>query len=166
MRGVDPGLLNQIPAYEVNGSVSVGGAYDIRKCHGAVLDRGARAIIPPCKNARTLADRQRRSGRKKRSRAGIVVPKPCSVATMERIAPPKPHQDEDALDDPKVYEAKRPGRCLMARDFGRRVGEPQVRIAVLNGHIALGIPVTEPVRGQFAQRQTPAGNPAVKQHRS
>ena len=34
---------------------------------------------------------------------------------------------------------------LMARDFERQVAELQVRIAVLNGDTALGIPVTEPV---------------------
>lgn len=31
---------------------------------------------------------------------------------------------------------------LMARDFDRQVAEIQVRIAVLNGYTALGIPVT------------------------
>jgi hypothetical protein len=33
----------------------------------------------------------------------------------------------------------------MARDFDRQVAEIQIRIAVLNRYIALGIPVTEPV---------------------
>jgi hypothetical protein len=35
------------------------------------------------------------------------------------------------------------GQSLMARDFDRRVAEFQVRVAVLNGFAALGIPVTE-----------------------
>ena len=35
------------------------------------------------------------------------------------------------------------GQRLMARDFDRQVGEFQVRVAVLNGFSALGIPVTE-----------------------
>ena len=34
-------------------------------------------------------------------------------------------------------------RRLMARKFDRQVAELQVRIAVLNGYSALGIPVTE-----------------------
>ncbi|THH34201.1 IS5/IS1182 family transposase, partial [Aliishimia ponticola] len=34
------------------------------------------------------------------------------------------------------------GQSLMARDFERQVAELQVRIAVLNGYTALGIPVT------------------------
>ncbi len=35
------------------------------------------------------------------------------------------------------------GQRLMARNFHRQVAEVQVRIAVLNGHTALGIPVTK-----------------------
>ena len=34
------------------------------------------------------------------------------------------------------------GQSLMACDFERQVAELQVRIAVLNGYTALGIPVT------------------------
>ena len=37
------------------------------------------------------------------------------------------------------------GKRLMARDFDRQVAELHVRIAVLNGYAALGIPVTEAV---------------------
>ena len=35
------------------------------------------------------------------------------------------------------------GQRLMARDFDRQVSEFQIRVAVLNGFTALGIPVTE-----------------------
>jgi len=37
------------------------------------------------------------------------------------------------------------GQRLMARDFDRQVAEVQVRILVMNGYTALGIPITEPV---------------------
>jgi len=43
----------------------------------------------------------------------------------------------------KVREAKLLGQRLMARDFDRQVAELQVRVAVLNGFKALGIPVTK-----------------------
>ena len=33
----------------------------------------------------------------------------------------------------------------MARDFDRQVAEVQIRIAVMNGYTALGIPATETV---------------------
>ena len=38
-----------------------------------------------------------------------------------------------------------PGRRMAARDFDRQVAEFQIRVAVLNGFTALGIPVTEAV---------------------
>ena len=37
------------------------------------------------------------------------------------------------------------GQRLTARDFDRQVAEVQVRIAVMNGYTALGIPVTQTV---------------------
>ena len=45
----------------------------------------------------------------------------------------------------KMHCVKLPGQRLMARDFDRQLAELQVRIAVLNGYTALGIPVTEAV---------------------
>ena len=64
---------------------------------------------------------------------------------MERIPPPKPRRNQNALCEPKVREAKLLGQRLMARDFDRQVAEFQVRVAVLNGLTALGIPVTKVV---------------------
>ncbi len=64
---------------------------------------------------------------------------------MERIPPPKSRRDQDALREPKVREAKLMGQRLMARDSDRQVAEIHVRIPVLNGYTALGIPITEPV---------------------
>lgn len=37
------------------------------------------------------------------------------------------------------------GQRLMAKNFDRQVAELQIRIAVLNGYAATGIPITEPV---------------------
>ncbi len=42
-----PELLDQIPGNQDIGSVTADGAYDTRKCHDAVADRGAHAVIPP-----------------------------------------------------------------------------------------------------------------------
>ena len=47
-----PDLLSQRPMDEAIGSVTADGAYDTRKCHDAIADRGAHAVIPPHKNAR------------------------------------------------------------------------------------------------------------------
>lgn len=46
-----PDLLDQIPADEEIGSVTADGACDTRKCHEAIVARGAAAVIPPRKNA-------------------------------------------------------------------------------------------------------------------
>ena len=43
----------------------------------------------------------------------------------------------------RMHRVKLPGQSLPARDFDRQVAELQVRIVVLNGYTALGIPVTE-----------------------
>jgi hypothetical protein len=43
----------------------------------------------------------------------------------------------------KMHCVKLLGQRLMARDFDRQIAEFQVRVAVLNGYTALGIPVTK-----------------------
>jgi hypothetical protein len=69
---------------------------------------------------------------------------------MERLSPPEPHQDKTTRDHaahnpvgPRMHCVKLLGQRLAARDFDRQVAEFQIRVAVLNGFIALGIPVTE-----------------------
>ncbi len=47
-----PDLLDQIPEDQEIGSVTADGAYDTRKCHDAIADRGAHAVIPPRRNAK------------------------------------------------------------------------------------------------------------------
>lgn len=47
-----PDLLGQIRPDQEIGSVTADGAYDTRKCHDAIANRGAGAIIPPRKNAK------------------------------------------------------------------------------------------------------------------
>ena len=47
-----PELLNQIPPDQEIGSVTAAGAYDTRKCHDAIAERGAAAVIPPRRNGK------------------------------------------------------------------------------------------------------------------
>ena len=47
-----PELLDQIPEGEEIGTVTADGAYDTRRCHTAIIDRQATAIIPIRKNGR------------------------------------------------------------------------------------------------------------------
>jgi len=44
-----------------------------------------------------------------------------------------------------MHCVKLPGQRLAARHFDRQVAEFQIRVAVLNGFTALGIPVTKTV---------------------
>ena len=47
-----PELLKQIPPDQPIASVTADGAFDTRKCHDAIAQRGAAAIIPPRRNAK------------------------------------------------------------------------------------------------------------------
>ena len=47
-----PDLLNQIPPDQPIGPVIGDGAFDTRRCHAAILDRGGSAIMPIRKNGR------------------------------------------------------------------------------------------------------------------
>jgi hypothetical protein len=132
-----PDLLSQIPADEEIESVTADGACDTHKCHNAIADRGALAVIPPRKNA-----------------------KPCKPVAAGAVARNEALRASKYLGralwrnwsgyhrrsriETKMHCVKLLGQRLMARDFDRQVAEFQVRIAVLNGYTALGIPVTLP----------------------
>ncbi len=51
-RGMLPELLDQIPPDQAIASITADGAHDTRKCHDAIAERGADAVIPPRKNAK------------------------------------------------------------------------------------------------------------------
>jgi hypothetical protein len=132
-----PELLDQIPADVEVASVTADGAYDTRKCHNAVADRGAHAVIPPRKNAKPW----------KPSTAGAIARNEALRAAeyLGRAIWRRwsgYHRRSRAAT--KMHCVTLLGQSLMARDFDRQVAELQVRAAVLNGYTALGIPVTEP----------------------
>lgn len=133
-----PDLLDQIPADEQIGSVTADGAYDTRKCHEAIAARGAAAVIPPRKNAK--AWKPTSPGAIARNEA-LRASKYLGRAIWRRWSGYHRRSRVEA----KMNCIKLLGQSLMARDFDRQVAELQVRIAVLNGYTALGVPVTEPV---------------------
>ena len=133
-----PELLNQIPADVEIGSITADGAYDTRKCHDAVADRGAHAVIPPRKNAKPW----------KPSTAGAIARNEALRASKylgRAIWRKWSGYHRRSRAETKMHCVKLLGQSLMARDFDRQVAELQIRAAVLNGYTALGIPVTEPV---------------------
>ena len=133
-----PDLLSQIPMDEAIGSVTVDGAYDTRKCHDAITDRGAHAVIPPRKNAKPW--KTVTAGEVARNKA-LRASKYLGRALWRRWS----GYHRRSRVETKMHCVKLLGQRLMARDFDRQVAELQVHIAVLNGYTSLGIPVTEAV---------------------
>ncbi len=146
-----PELLDQIPPDQQIASVTApshglqanrcratDGAFDTRKCHDAIAARGAAAIIPPRKNAKpwkpdTAGAIARNEALRASRRFGRTIWRRWSgYHRRSRV-------------ETKMHCVKLLGQRLMARDFDRQVAEFQVRVAVLNGFTALGIPVTEAV---------------------
>ena len=118
-----PDLLSQIPIGEEIGSVTADGAYDTRKCHDAIADRGAHAVIPPRKNAKPWQTVTDGAVARNEGLRASKIPRPGLVATMERIPPPEPRRNEDAL-----REAAGPApHGTGLRPAGRRTPDPHRR---------------------------------------
>ena len=133
-----PHLLNQIPRDQEIGSVTADGAYDTRRCHNAIADRGAAAVIPPRRNAQPW----------KPGTAGAIARNDALRASKylgRALWRNWSGYHRRSRVETKMHCMKLLGQRLMARDFDRQVAEVQVRIAVLNGYTALGIPVTKSV---------------------
>ncbi|NJM81452.1 MAG: IS5 family transposase [Tabrizicola sp.] len=134
--GDAPMLLDQIPPEQEIASVTADGAYDLRKCHDAIAEHGAEAVIPPRKNAKPW--KAITAGAAARNEA-LRASKYLGPALWRRWS--GDHRRSRA--ETKMHGVKLPGQRLMARDFDRQVAEFQIRVAVLNGYTALGIPVTK-----------------------
>ena len=146
-----PELLDQIPPEQEIATVIADGAFDTRKCHDAIAARGAAALAivrepmahqwlaPTPQERQTMETRHCRGHCPQRDPAHIEACRSNPMATMERVSPSKPRRDQDATS------VKLLGQRLSAREFDRQVAEFHVRVAVLNGFTALGIPVTEAV---------------------
>lgn len=133
-----PELLAQIPADQHLASVTADGAYDSRKCHDAIAERGANAVIPPRKNAKPW--KEITAGAVARNEA-LRASKYLGRALWRRWS----GYHRRSRVETKMHCVKLLGQRLMARDFNRQVAEFQVRVAVLNGFTALGIPFTKVV---------------------
>jgi len=135
-RAMLPGLLDQIPADQELGSVTADGAYDTRKCHDAIADLGANAIIPPRRNARfwtpkTTGAVARNEAPRASRYLGRAIWRRCSG------------DHRRSRVETRMHCVKLLGQRLLARELDRRGADLQVRIAVLNRYTALGIPVTK-----------------------
>jgi hypothetical protein len=133
-----PELLGQIPPDQEIGNVTADGAYDTRKCHDAIADRGAYAVIPPRKNAKFW----------KPESAGAIARNEALRASKRlgrKVWRKWSGYHRRSRAETKMHCMKLLGQRLMAREPDRQVAELQIRVAVMNGFTALGIPVTEVV---------------------
>jgi len=130
-----PELLSQIPPDEDIATVTADGAYDTRKCHDTIAERGAAAIIPPRKNAKpwkpdTEGAIVRNEALRACNRFGRALWKRWTgYHRRSRV-------------ETKMRCVKLLGDGIMARELDRQVAELQVRADVLNRFTALGIPKT------------------------
>ena len=133
-----PDLIGQIPLDQEIASVTADGAFDTRKCHDAIAARGAAAIIPPRRNAKPW--KPDTAGAIARNEA-LRVSKRFGRTIWRRWS----GYHRRSRVETKMHCVKLLGQRLAARDFDRQVAEFQIRVVVLNGFTALGIPVTEAV---------------------
>jgi Transposase DDE domain len=130
-----PGLWDQIMADEQIGSVTADGAYDKRKFNEEIATRGATAVIPPRKNAKP--GKPTSPNTVARNEALRASKYPCRAIWRRWSGYRRRSRSESKMSCIKLL-----GQSPMARDFDRQFVELQVRIAVLNGYSAFGIPVT------------------------
>ncbi|GLK65227.1 IS5-like element ISPko3 family transposase [Paracoccus kondratievae] len=133
-----PELLDQIPPDQEIASVTADGAYDTRKCHDAIAARAAAAIIPVRKNAKPW----------KKTSAGAVARNDILRTTKylgRTIWRRWSAYHRRSRAETKMHCMKLLGQRLTAREFDCQVAELHIRMAVMNGYTALGIPVTETV---------------------
>ncbi|QRZ12841.1 IS5 family transposase [Paracoccus methylovorus] len=126
-----PHLLEQIQPAEQIGTVTGDGAYDTRRCHTAILERGGTAVIPIRRNGRRWredcpAARARNETLKATQRLGRAAWKRWSgYHARSRI-------------EAKMRCLKAFGERIASRDPDRQTAEVQIRVALINRFNALG----------------------------
>ena len=126
-----PDLLDQIPQDEQIGTVTGDGAYDTRRCHAAIIEREAIAIIPIRKNGRPwredgpAAQARNETLRATRYYGRAFWKRLTGYHTRSRI-------------EAKMRCLKAFGERISARDPDRQTAEIQIRIALMNRFSALG----------------------------
>ena len=130
-----PDLLAHIPEDEQISSVGGDGAYDTKKCHAAIAEREAQAIIPVRRNGRPWKeDGPGAAARNETLRAikrfGRTIWKKWSGYHRR------------SLVETKMHCFKLLGQRAMARTFDRQITEVKIRAAILNRFSQIGTPNT------------------------
>lgn len=147
-----PDLLAQIPADEPISSVGGDGAYDTKKCHAAIAERDAEAIIPVRRNGRPWKEdgpgtAARNETMRAIKRLGRTIWKKWSGYHCR------------SLVETKMHCFKLLGQRVMARTFDRQITELKVRAAILNRFSQIGTPNTVRVMQQSQKTLQTIDNP-------
>ena len=126
-----PDLLGQIPEDEDIGTVTADGAYDTRRCHGAVIARGGTAIIPTRRNGR--AWKEDCPAAKARNET-LHATRHYGRAFWKRWTGYHARSRVEA----KMRCLKAFGERIAARDPDRQTAEIHIRVALINRFNALG----------------------------
>jgi hypothetical protein len=126
-----PDPLDQIPEDEDIGTVTADGAYDTRRCHSAIIARGATAIIPTRKNGRLWKEdcpscRTRNETLRATRHYGRVFWKRW------------PGYHARSRAEARMRCLKSFGERIAARDPDRQTAEIHIRVALMNRFNALG----------------------------
>ncbi len=107
-----PEFLSQIPPHQAIASFNADGAYDTRKYHDAIAERGADAAIPPRKNAKPW----------KAGSAGAAV-RNEALRALEHLGRALWRRwngyHRRSRAETKMHCDRQLGQRLMARDFDR-----------------------------------------------
>ena len=126
-----PHLLDQIPPDEQIGTVTGDGAFDTRRCHTAILERGGTAVIPIRKN-----------GRRWREDCPAAVARNEILRATQRLgrAAWKRWSGYHVRSriEAKMKCLKAFGERIASRDPDRQTAEVQIRVALMNHFNALG----------------------------
>ena len=126
-----PDLLDQIPDDEPIGTVTADGAYDTRRCHTAIIERQATAIIPI-----------RRNGRPWKEDGPAAVPRNEILRATRHFGRAFWKRWTGyhlrSRVEAKMRCLKAFGERIAARDPDRQTAEVHIRIALMNRFSVLG----------------------------
>lgn len=126
-----PHLLDQIPPDEKIDTVTGDGAFDTRRCHSAILERGGTAIIPIRKNGR----RWREDCTAAKARIEILkATQRLGRAAWKRWSGYHARSRIEA----RMRCLKAFGERIASRDPDRQTAEVQIRVALMNRFNAFG----------------------------
>ena len=126
-----PDLLDQIPEGEQIGTVTGDGAFDTRRCHTAILERGGTAVIPIRRNGR----RWKEDGPAAKARNDILrATQRLGRAIWKRWSGYHARSRIEA----RMRCLKSFGERIASRDPDRQTAEIHIRVALMNRFNALG----------------------------